>query len=163
MTSMKSSVSLALLSFILLGCSCVKKSIHSANDNQIQNDINALHREFKSLADEKVYFSFDSIKLSKEAKCTLILQANWLNSKQNVVANIEGHCDEIGTEAYNLRLGLKRAKSVRDFLVEHGVEASRLSVISYGKSRPEDSRNIKAAHKVNRRAVTVVIKNNISN
>jgi outer membrane protein OmpA-like peptidoglycan-associated protein len=114
---MKSSVSLALLSFILLGCSCVKKNTHPANDNQIHNDINALHREFKSYADEKVYFSFDSIKLSEEAKCTLILQAKWLNSKQNVVASIEGHCDEIGTKDYNLMLGLKRAKSVSDFLV----------------------------------------------
>ncbi|MDP5082817.1 MAG: OmpA family protein, partial [Rickettsiaceae bacterium] len=110
----------------------------------------------------KVYFAFDSSKLSTEAKATLFLQAEWLKANKNVVATIEGHCDEIGTKNYNLMLGLKRANSVRDFLVEHGVEASRLSVISYGKSRPKDSRHIKAAHKINRRAATVVIKINLA-
>tara|TARA_B110000503_G_C7138692_1_gene409959 strand:- start:1077 stop:1601 length:525 start_codon:yes stop_codon:yes gene_type:complete len=163
MQNIRSQAATALLVFTLAGCSVTHKAPIVVYNMELNNDISALYREFKTIAGNKVYFAFDSSKLSTEAKATLSLQAEWLKANKNVVASIEGHCDEVGTEEYNLSLGLKRGKSVLDTLAEYGVEASRLSVVSHGKSRPEDSRHTKAAHKVNRRAVTVVIKNKTNN
>jgi len=154
---------IALLVFSLIGCSSNNKTFNVVNNTQIKDDINLLNQEFKTIVGEKVYFSFDSAKLSEEAKTTLILQADWLNSHEKVAATIEGHCDEIGTQDYNVVLGLKRAESVRNALVEYGVKASRLSVISYGKSNPKDTGHTKKAHKVNRRTVTVIITNKTNN
>jgi len=162
MLNLRNMMGITLLVFSLIGCSN-KKTLNIVNNTQIQDDINLLNQEFKTIVGEKVYFSFDSAKLSKEAKTTLILQADWLNSHEKVSATIEGHCDERGTQDYNVGLGLKRAESVRNALVEYGVKASRLSVISYGKSKPEDIGHTKKAHKVNRRTVTVIIKSDINN
>jgi len=163
MPNFRNKMGAALLVFTLVGCSCNQKAPSAVNQPQINNDIVSLYQEFKTIAGDKVYFSFDSTKLSAEARMTLILQADWLNSNQNVSASIEGHCDEIGTKDYNLVLGLKRAEYVRDFLVKHGVEVSRLSVISYGKSKPKDTGHTKKAHKINRRTVSVIIKSKINN
>ena len=163
MSNIRNTMGVALLVFSLIGCSSNKKAHSAENNTQINDEINSLYQEFKTIAGEKVYFSFDSAKLSEEAKTTLILQADWLNSKQNLVATIEGHCDEVGTKDYNLVLGLKRAESARNALVKYGVVASRLSVVSYGKSRPEDAGHTKEAHRVNRRTVTVIIKSKTNN
>jgi peptidoglycan-associated lipoprotein len=153
----------ALLVFSLIGCNSNNKTLNVVNNTQINDDINLLNQEFKTIAGEKVYFSFDSAKLSEEAKKTLSLQADWLNSHEKVTATIEGHCDELGNQDYNVVLGLKRAESVRNALVEYGVKASRLNVISYGKSNPKDTGHTKKARKVNRRTVTVIIKNKTTN
>jgi peptidoglycan-associated lipoprotein len=69
---------------------------------------------------------------------------------------IEGHCDERGTKAYNLALGEKRANAAKDYLVAMGVNASRISTVSYGKERPFDSGHSEAAWAKNRRAHFVV-------
>jgi peptidoglycan-associated lipoprotein len=163
MQNIKGQTATALLVFTLAGCSVTHKAPTIVYNVELNNDISALYREFKTIADNKVYFAFDSSKLSTEAKATLFLQAEWLKANKYVVVSIEGHCDEVGTEEYNLSLGLKRGKAVIDALAKYGVEVSRLSVVSYGKSRPEDSRRTKEANKVNRRALTVVIKNKINN
>ena len=69
---------------------------------------------------------------------------------------VEGHCDERGTREYNLALGERRANSVKEFLVSLGVDAGRVSVISYGKERPAASGSTSESWAENRRAVTVV-------
>ncbi len=163
MQNIRSQAATALLVFTLAGCSVTHKAPIVVYNVEFNNNIGALYREFKTIAGNKIYFAFDSSKLSTEAKATLSLQAEWLKANKKVVASIEGHCDEVGTEEYNLSLGLKRGKSVLDALAEYGVEASRLSVVSYGKSRLEDLRHSKAAHKGNKRVVTVVIKNKTNN
>ena len=160
MSKIISKIGIALVVFSLVGCSPNKKTSSTVNNSQINEDINSSYQKFKTIAGEKVYFSFDSTKLSEDAEVTLILQADWLNSNKAFAASIEGHCDEIGTKDYNLVLGLKRAESVRNFLVKNGVESSRLSVVLYGKSKPEDTGHTKKAHKVNRRTITVISKIN---
>ena len=156
MLNLRNTMGVALVVFSLIGCSSNHKASNTVNKAQIKEELNSLNQEFSTFACEKVYFPFDSAKLPEEAQTPLILQADWLNSHEKVTATIEGHCDEIGTQDYNLVLGLKRAKSVRDSLVRYGVVASRLAMTSYGKLKPEDTGHTKKAHKVNRRTITAI-------
>jgi peptidoglycan-associated lipoprotein len=99
-----------------------------------------------------VHFAFDSFVLSSEAKTTLEQKASWLSENPQVTAQIEGHCDERGTTAYNLALGERRAFAAKQYLTTLGVAAPRLSTISYGEERPLDSGHNEAAWARNRRA-----------
>lgn len=105
---------------------------------------------------DTVLFDTDKYDLDAEATATLARQAEWLNKYPNVNATIEGHCDERGTREYNLALGDRRANAAKNFLVSRGVDASRLSTISYGKERPLAMGSDEASWAQNRRAVTVV-------
>ncbi len=84
-----------------------------------------------------VYFEYDSSVLSEEAKNTLRENISWIQSNNSVTSlELEGHCDTMGSEAYNVGLGRRRASAVQNFLIENGISAGRLSVISYGEERP---------------------------
>ena len=85
---------------------------------------------------EDVYFEFDKATLTPVAQDNLMRKAAWLRENSNVTVTIEGHCDERGTNEYNLALGDRRADSAKAFLVDLGVAASRLTTISYGEERP---------------------------
>lgn len=87
---------------------------------------------------DRVYFDFDKYDIRSDAQPVLAAQAAWLVRFGSVQVRIEGNCDERGTREYNLALGARRANSVRDFLVAHGVNPSRISTISYGKEMPID-------------------------
>jgi peptidoglycan-associated lipoprotein len=82
-----------------------------------------------------IHFDYDSFDLSNEARNTLQSHADWLRRNGNRV-EVEGHCDERGTVEYNLALGAKRAKAVREYLINLGVDANQLSTISYGEELP---------------------------
>ncbi len=105
---------------------------------------------------DRVFFDLDKFDLRLDARDTLDRQAAWLRRYPDVTVTIEGHCDERGTREYNLALGQRRAAAVRDYLVELGVSASRIDVVSYGKERPEVVGSNEAAWKQNRRGVTMV-------
>jgi len=98
-----------------------------------------------------VYFGFDSWNISEEAKQAIETGAQWLQSNPEKIITIEGHCDERGTQAYNLVLGEKRAKAVRNYLVELGVGTGRLTVTSYGKERPFCKEHDETCYQQNRR------------
>ena len=83
-----------------------------------------------------VYFDFDKFNLRSDAKAALDKNFNLLQEFPSAIVKIEGHCDERGTIEYNLSLGEKRAKAAMDYLTGLGIDANRLSVISYGKERP---------------------------
>jgi peptidoglycan-associated lipoprotein len=85
---------------------------------------------------QDVFFAFDSWTISEEGRQALNRDAEWIKANPKALLKIEGHCDERGTQAYNLVLGEKRAKAVRNYLADLGVGATRLSVVSYGKERP---------------------------
>ena len=85
---------------------------------------------------EDVYFEFDKATLTPVAQDNLMRKAAWLRENSNATVTIEGHCDERGTNEYNLALGDRRADSAKAFLVDLGVAASRLTTISYGEERP---------------------------
>lgn len=104
-----------------------------------------------------IYFEFDSYTLSEEARNNLSNSADWLKAHSSLKVLIEGHCDERGTEEYNLALGEKRAKSVKDYLVQLGVSSENISTISYGEEFPVDARHNEEAWAKNRRAEFVII------
>ncbi len=107
---------------------------------------------------QDVFFAFDDYSLSEEARGRLATNARLLSENKSVMITIEGHCDERGTVEYNLALGEKRALSAKNYLVNYGIDASRLTVISYGKERPFDSGHSEDAWAKNRRAHFVVKK-----
>jgi peptidoglycan-associated lipoprotein len=107
----------------------------------------------------KIYFDFDSYVLSQTARDTLANNAEYLMKKNTAVKiQIEGNCDERGSDEYNLALGEKRAKSALNYLVTLGVPAARLSFISYGKEKPADAGHDEAAWAKNRRDEFAVIR-----
>jgi peptidoglycan-associated lipoprotein len=85
---------------------------------------------------KQIFFAFDKSDLRPEAARTLQASADYLKANPNQLVLIEGHCDERGTSEYNLALGERRAKAAMNFLVSNGIEASRITTISYGKERP---------------------------
>jgi len=98
-----------------------------------------------------VFFAYDSWTISEEGRQALSRDAEWMKSTPRALVKVEGHCDERGTSAYNLVLGEKRAKAARNYLVELGVSANRLSVVSYGKERPSCNEHAESCYQQNRR------------
>lgn len=103
-----------------------------------------------------VFFAYDSFSISEEGRQALARDAEWVRMNPSAQLKIEGHCDERGTSAYNLVLGEKRAKAVRNYLVELGVGANRLGVVSYGKERPFCKDHAESCYAQNRRGHVVV-------
>jgi peptidoglycan-associated lipoprotein len=98
-----------------------------------------------------VFFGYDSWTISDDQRQSLNRDAEWMRSNPAAMIKVEGHCDERGTSAYNLVLGEKRAKAVRNYLVELGISANRLSVVSYGKERPSCMEHAESCYQQNRR------------
>jgi peptidoglycan-associated lipoprotein len=105
---------------------------------------------------DRVLFDFDSSVVRADQRQILQRQAAWMGTHSAVRVQVEGHADERGTREYNLALGQRRAQAARDGLVAGGVNASRISTISYGKDRPAALGSDEASWAQNRRAVTVV-------
>ncbi len=101
---------------------------------------------------KNIFFDFDKSDLRPDSIAQLNQNADWLKQHMSVRVIIEGHCDERGTEEYNLALGERRGKTARDFLIRVGIIASRMMVVSYGESRPLDPRASEDAWAKNRRA-----------
>jgi peptidoglycan-associated lipoprotein len=114
--------------------------------------------EVKEADFRTVYFDFDKYNIRSDQKANLDKNAEILRKNPDLVIKIEGHCDERGTVEYNLALGDKRANSVKDYLVNLGIPANRIEVISYGKERPVDPGHNEAAWAKNRRAEFRIIK-----
>jgi peptidoglycan-associated lipoprotein len=103
-----------------------------------------------------VYFEFDDFSLSDKAKAILAQNAAWLmnNAQRDVI--IEGHCDERGTDEYNVALGERRANSVKRYLISLGVSAAQLSTISFGEERPSVQGHTESLWAQNRRVEFVL-------
>ena len=109
--------------------------------------------EFAAVADLKdIHFDFDKYDIRPGDAKTLDTNAGWLKSNPNHLVLIEGHCDERGTNEYNLALGERRAKSTMNYLVSQGVQASRITIISYGEERPLCTEHNEECWAKNRRA-----------
>ncbi|MBU0994726.1 MAG: OmpA family protein [Proteobacteria bacterium] len=105
-----------------------------------------------SFVSEKVYFEFDSSVIDAAAQSILRSKAEWLQNNREATIIIEGHCDERGTNDYNLALGDRRANSVKTYLADLGIAPSRMTTISYGEERLADPTD----HSKNRRAQFVI-------
>jgi len=113
-------------------------------------------RDFSVNVGDLVYFSSDSSDLTPEAQAILQKQSQWLKQYPQFTVTVEGHADERGTREYNIALGARRAASVRTFLAQNGINASRLRTISYGKERPVAVCDDISCWSQNRRAQTVL-------
>ncbi len=104
-----------------------------------------------------IYFEYDKYTIREDAKPVLQGNAAWMKTWKSAKVLIEGHCDERGTEDYNLALGEKRAKSGYDYLVSLGIPAERMKTLSYGKSQPLDMGKDESAWAKNRRDQFLII------
>lgn len=106
---------------------------------------------------DTIYFDTDRYNVDSADIAALQTQAQWLSRYPNKRATLEGHADERGTRDYNLALGERRANSAKNYLVSLGIDAGRISTVSYGKERPAALGSDEASWAKNRRAVTVTI------
>jgi len=100
---------------------------------------------------EDVHFDFDDASIRPDAKEVLKDKIDYLKANPGTAVTIEGHCDERGTEAYNLALGERRAQSIKKYLVNAGIDKTRLATVSYGEEKPLDPGHTEAAWTKNRR------------
>ena len=110
-----------------------------------------------SVAADRIFFDTDKSDVDAQDQATLRSQAAWLSKYPAKRVTIEGHCDERGTREYNLALGERRANATKNALAALGVDASRITTISYGKERPDATGSDEDAYAKNRRAVTVTV------
>jgi peptidoglycan-associated lipoprotein len=144
MSNLKKFLAVGLL-VTVTGCSCHAHRAEQAGSNALP-----IPEEGKELKD--VHFAFDSYELSPVAQQILQQNANWLKTHSGSKVVIEGHCDERGTNQYNMVLGANRARSVEEYERSLGVETSRMSTISYGEENPLDPGHNEEAWAKNRRA-----------
>jgi peptidoglycan-associated lipoprotein len=173
-------VVLALLLVIpglMLTASCAKKQVQSGSDvtpspeGAVMSDEDARARALEEqrlqeqraamaakqrFENQDIHFDFDKSSLSPAAQAVLRDKAAYLMANANVSVIIEGHCDERGTNEYNMALGDRRAGSAKSFLVDLGIDSGRLTTISYGEEKPVDPASNEAAWAKNRRAHFVI-------
>jgi peptidoglycan-associated lipoprotein len=99
-----------------------------------------------------VLFDYDKAEIRSDSVADLQLSVNWIKANPNVRITIEGHCDDRGSEEYNLALGDRRANVVKEFLLNQGVPANRINTVSYGEERPQCREETEACFAKNRRA-----------
>ncbi|MBI4382149.1 MAG: peptidoglycan-associated lipoprotein Pal [candidate division NC10 bacterium] len=99
-----------------------------------------------------IFFDYDQSFIRPDAKKTLDKNVEWLRGNARPILIIEGHCDERGSQEYNLALGHRRAKAAQDYLVASGIDEKRIKTISYGKERPFVAGHDESAWQWNRRA-----------
>ncbi len=107
---------------------------------------------------EDIHFDFDKYDIRADANPVLQKIASWLLKNTSAKLSVEGHCDDRGTSEYNLALGDRRAKAVRDSLVALGIASSRIETVSYGKEKPLCTEKTEECWAKNRRAHFVVLR-----
>ncbi len=112
--------------------------------------------DLENSAGHRVFYGYNEYTLTGEAQSTLARQAAWLKEYPETRILLAGNCDERGTREYNLALGARRAEAAKSYLVSLGVDASRITTVSYGKERPIDPRSTEQAWSVNRNATTTI-------
>ena len=101
---------------------------------------------------QDIHFKFDRDDLDDESRATLRRNASYLKTNSSAVVEVQGHCDERGTNNYNVALGERRAHSTKMYLVSQGISARRIHTISYGEERPFCFDSNAACWQKNRRA-----------
>jgi peptidoglycan-associated lipoprotein len=105
---------------------------------------------------QDAFFDYDRAELREDARTALTTDARWLQKYPSVRILIEGHCDERGTESYNLALGQRRASAAEEYLAALGVTSDRVKVVSYGKERPFCTSENDTCWQENRRGHVVI-------
>lgn len=138
------------------GIAVAKAAPSDAPGSSMQQEMQREQAATAAAGLDDVFFAYDSWKLSEDGQRALSKDAEWLKTNGAQKLAVEGHCDERGTQAYNLVLGQKRAKAVRNYLVELGVAGNRITIVSYGKDRPFCKESNESCYQQNRRGHLVV-------
>lgn len=162
----------SLLGAALVGCSSTPKpeeavdakptavETNAAKDNDA-NSVDLTSKQTQDMSGQEllaaidgkaVYFDFDRSEIKEESYELIKAHAEYLAKKPKVSIKVQGHCDERGSREYNLALGERRGNAVKNALMAYGVDASRITVISYGEDRPVDDGHNEEAWSKNRRA-----------
>jgi peptidoglycan-associated lipoprotein len=164
-----------IFSALILTTSCAQKMVQtepvSATQQEVSKDTDHQDRQSQkdrlraegatreaaetAFVNESVHFAFDSALLSDQAQQVISSKADYLRTHSEIMITVEGHCDERGTDAYNIALGERRAEAVKNFLVDLGIGTNRLKTISYGEERPIAFGQNEASWAKNRRAQLV--------
>lgn len=155
----------AVLAGLVFGISACSKKSSSQDSSMEQNDQTEAQASDEKKSDyapvaaqdvslgEDIHFNFDSSAITPNAANNLKSKAQILAKQPDMEATIEGHCDDRGTNEYNMALGDRRAQSAKEFLVQLGIEGNRLSTVSYGEENPLiPNAKTEAEHAKNRRA-----------
>lgn len=110
-----------------------------------------LKKQLAQFNTENIYFAFDRSDLTDDSKATLKKKADWLRDNPSYTVRVEGHCDERGTNDYNLALGQRRAHAAKTYLMALGISEGRILTISYGEERPANPGHNEEAWAQNRR------------
>jgi peptidoglycan-associated lipoprotein len=111
----------------------------------------AFDAQFRMFEFQHIYFAFDKSDLTAESQALLKQKANWLRDNASYSVRIDGHCDERGTNEYNLALGERRAHAAKKFLTDLGISGDRISSLSYGEEKPAAPGHNEQAWSKNRR------------
>jgi peptidoglycan-associated lipoprotein len=114
-------------------------------EERLQEEAAAREAAKASFVKENIYFAFNSSVLTDQAQQILNSKADYLRTNPDITITVEGHCDDRGTDAYNIVLGDQRAKSVKIFLVDLGIGTNRLNTVSFGEGRPIATRHDEAS------------------
>lgn len=156
-------LSIAVLALVF-NISCSSKDKKEGTDEQsgavAGEEIESKALEFNAAGSDSgqidglstIHFDYDRATLTQQARQELKDNAKWINDHKDISIQIEGHCDQRGSVQYNLALGERRAKAVKDYLVSLGVSSNRLSVISYGKEKTLEEGDSEMVYAKNRRA-----------
>lgn len=120
-------------------------------------DVKSKYMTEKSGMFEDVLFDFDKYNIKDEFKPILKSVSSWMMKNPDAALSVEGHCDERGTNEYNLALGERRAKAVKDYLVSLGVSSAKIGTISYGEEKSLCMEQNESCWSKNRRAHFVVL------
>ena len=153
---------LACLLLVAAGCASKKlESVEPAGESLVDMTLPTLTGEAVAAAEEltnaKIYFEYDKFDIQPESRRVLARKAELLKQFPQIKVSIQGHCDERGTEEYNLALGERRARAAQEFLAYSGVNPTQMELISYGKLRPAVQGNNESAWALNRRDEFIVL------
>lgn len=119
-------------------------------------DLDSLQQALEEGKIQPLFFEYDKAGITEEGERVLEENARWFQQFRNATIVIEGHCDERGTEEYNLALGDRRAQAAKAYLVQLGIDPTRMETISFGEERPFARGYDESAYRLNRRAHFVV-------
>jgi len=153
MTIKRYALLLTMALALIAGFGCTK----SGGDNTETVITPEMQTAMDTITNQKIYFEYDRYDIRADSQETLKVKANALRSYPTIRVQIQGHCDERGTQEYNLALGERRARAAYEYLLRLGVSANQMEMLSYGKERPAVAGSGEAVWSQNRRDEFIII------
>jgi len=156
-------ITIAIAALVIMqGCSHTKKETAAAPDTAAQQVVTPEAEDTDVMAEGKIlntiYFNFDKADLDPSSIIVLKKIGDWLSKNPEKKIRIEGHCDERGTDEYNIALGERRALAAKNYLSTMGVSMQNVTTLSFGEEKPAETGHNESAWAKNRRAEFKIVK-----